>query len=206
MLSSSFSTPELLAFQRSVRKGLVLCLTPLGWELGAPINGILVFGARWEPQVSHTQILFYCAASNLPAPGAVRERAGNVGFCSNVTFSGVRGCVCSPCVTAQSSGTTPRHPAASRGGECVGASTAALSTRLGFVGSHCGMAPQGKKVCLEPLQKAGSPSQIHGAMAMQGLQERSWWAGGSVTLLGKCWVIKGRFWCPINPRICQGFV
>lgn len=149
----------------------------------------------------------YCSIvlpPNLPAPGAVRERAGNVGFCSNVTFSGVRGCVCSPCVTAQSSGTTPRHPAASRGGECVGASTAALSTRLGFVGSHCGMAPQGKKVCLEPLQKAGSPSQIHGAMAMQGLQERSWWAGGSVTLLGKCWVIKGRFWCPINPGICQG--
>lgn len=86
--------------------------------------------------------------------------------------------------------TTPRHPAASRGGECVGASTAALSIRLGFVGSCFGMAPQGRKVCLEPLQKAGSSSQIHGMTAMQGLLERSWWAGGSVALLGKCWVIK----------------
>lgn len=27
-------------------------------------------------------------------------------FCSSVTFSGVRGCVCSPCVTAESSGST----------------------------------------------------------------------------------------------------
>lgn len=53
----------------------------------------------------------YCSivlAPNLPEepPGAVREHAGKVGFCSNVTFSGVRGCVCSPCVTAQSSGST----------------------------------------------------------------------------------------------------
>lgn len=156
----------------------------------------------------------YCSivlAPNLPVepPGAMWEHAENVGFCSNVTFSGVRGCVCSPCVTAQSFGRTgpPQGtPAASRGGECVGASSAALSIRLGFVGSHCGMAPPGRKMCLEPLQKAGSPSQIHGVMAMQGLQERSWWAGGSLALLRKCWLKKGRFWCPINLEICQGFV
>lgn len=53
----------------------------------------------------------YCSivlAPNLPVepPGAVWERTENVGFCSSVTFSGVRGCVCSPCVTAQGSGST----------------------------------------------------------------------------------------------------
>lgn len=77
----------------------------MGCELGAPVNGILVFGAGWEPRVSHTQRLFYCAASKA-AGGAAWERAENAGFCSSVTFSGVRGCVCSPCVTAESSGST----------------------------------------------------------------------------------------------------
>lgn len=108
MFSSSFSTPKLLAFQRSVKKGLVLCLNPLGCELGAAINGILVFGAGWEPQVLTPKYCSIVLAPNLPVepPGAVWERTENVGFCSSVTFSGVRSCVCSPCVTAQGSGST----------------------------------------------------------------------------------------------------
>lgn len=156
------------------------------------------------PGLSHPKTVLLCCLQSCwwSRVGTRRER-GILFQCHFLRCQGL--CLLSVCDCRElrEHGTTPRHPAASRGGKCVGTSTAALGSCC-----HPGWAlwdgsPWQKSVLGAPPEGM-RPSQIHGVMAMQGLQQRSGWAGGSVALLGKCWATKGRFRCPVKPGMCQG--